>query len=92
MREITGVATAAKPIRRTMPAESLIRLVSGESEQGDATEGKQARLTAAEVAVLRAWIDGGPAWPDGAEPRDTKAHWSLTSLVKPAYGGGDESD
>ncbi len=73
-------------------ASPLIRYVSGEDEEmlmppkkSDAT-----RLTAEQVATLRAWIDAGPAWPDEfAGAADTKPHWSLQPLVKPPVPGSD---
>ena len=67
-------------------ASPLIRYVSGE-EEGMLMPPKKSdvpRLTAEQVATLRAWIDAGPAWPDEfAGAKDTKPHWSLQPLVKP---------
>ena len=60
-------------------AESkLIRMVAG-------LEGKTvmppmgARLTAAEIGMLRAWIDQGAHWSEGRAP-----HWSFVKPVRPA--------
>jgi len=65
----------------------LIRFVSGEDEDMvmPPKKSKKPRLTKAEVAVLRAWIDEGPAWPEefAGTTKDAKPHWSLTPLVKP---------
>ena len=45
----------------------------------------KARLTTAEVAILRAWINEGPSWPDKfAGEKDTAPHWSIKPLVKRA--------
>jgi hypothetical protein len=56
----------------------LIRMVAG-------LEGKPvmppmgARLTAAEIGMLRAWIDQGAKWADGGAP-----HWSFVKPGRPA--------
>ena len=70
----------------------LIRYVSGEDEDMlmPPKKSDKARLTAAEVETLRAWIDAGPAWPDEfAGPKEAKPHWSLQPLVKPAVPRND---
>ena len=69
----------------------LIRYVSGEDAETVMPPKKsdKPRLTAAEVATLRAWIDAGPSWPDEfAGAKDPKPPWSLTPLVKPTVPGG----
>ena len=47
-----------------------------------------ARLTAAEVASIRAWIDEGAKWPAGAAKSATAAarpsHWSFQPVHRPA--------
>ncbi len=65
----------------------LIRYVNGEDEEMlmPPKKSDKRRLTATEVETLRAWIDAGPSWPDEfAGTTDTKPHWSLIPLVKPA--------
>ncbi len=47
------------------------------------------RLSAAQIGVIRAWIDQGAAWPvsaDERDPRFAKAadHWSFKELKRPA--------
>jgi len=45
------------------------------------------RLTAAQVGLLRAWIDQGAVWPDGLDPAgyvDRRNNWSFKAPVKPA--------
>ena len=44
------------------------------------------RLTAAEVGILRAWIDQGANWPDelAGKVEDKRDWWSLKPLAKPA--------
>ncbi|MBL7647667.1 MAG: PSD1 domain-containing protein [Candidatus Hydrogenedentes bacterium] len=43
------------------------------------------RLTPEEVALFRAWIDAGPAWPDelAGALEEQAPHWSLEPLVAP---------
>ena len=62
----------------------LIHMVAGlEKETVMPPEGT--RLTAAEIGLLRAWIDQGCVWPDGADvldPRTERArtHWAFQPL------------
>jgi len=62
----------------------LVQLVAGLDEdrvmppEGD-------RLTAAEIGLLRAWIDQGAAWPADAEAGPVRDnHWSYQPLIRPA--------
>ncbi|MBI2425605.1 MAG: PSD1 domain-containing protein [Candidatus Hydrogenedentes bacterium] len=43
-------------------------------------------LSDIEIALLKAWIDGGPIWPDAfaGTPEDKAPHWSSLPLVQPA--------
>jgi len=68
-------------------ASPLIRYVSGEDEEIFMPPKKSDKpaLSSAEIQMLREWIDAGPTWPDAlAGTNDTRPHWSLTPLVKPA--------
>ncbi len=69
-------------------ASPLIRFVSGEDEEMvmPPKTSPAPRLSAAEVQMLREWIDAGPAWPDAlaGATADGAPHWSLAPLVKPA--------
>ncbi|MEI7459253.1 MAG: PSD1 and planctomycete cytochrome C domain-containing protein [Pirellula sp.] len=58
----------------------LIDYVAGtDPEHVMPPEGK--RLSAEEIGVLRAWIDGGAVWPDShAQPADKNNHWSYQPL------------
>jgi mono/diheme cytochrome c family protein len=70
----------------------LIRYVSGEDEDLLMPPKKSdvARLTAEQITTLRAWIDAGPSWPEEfARAKETKPHWSLQPLVKPALPGAE---
>ena len=61
----------------------LIRLVSG-ADKDAVMPPKGDRLSAAEVATLRAWVDAGAAWPDdGSAAANPADWWSLKALAKP---------
>jgi hypothetical protein len=47
-------------------------------------ESEGSPLTAAEVALLRAWIDQGAKAPNEPIPPDARQHWSFTKPVRPA--------
>ncbi len=67
-------------------AESpLIHLVAGLVEDR-VMPPKGARLTAQEIATLRAWIDAGALWPENTNTNAApeKTWWSLAPLRKPA--------
>ena len=76
-------------------AESLlIRLVAGRDE-GRIMPAKGPRLTAEQIGVLRAWIDQGANWPDGADKSAVAGgsdHWAYKPLTRPAVPqSADES-
>ncbi|HEV3342690.1 MAG TPA: DUF1553 domain-containing protein [Pirellulales bacterium] len=62
---------------------AIIRYVEGTGDLVMPPEGE--RLSAAEVATLRRWIDAGAVWPDkhAGDVRDGKSHWSFQKLVRP---------
>ncbi len=72
-------------------AEShLIKLVAGVNKN-EVMPPKGDRLSAAEVGILRAWIDQGAKWADGAAPSATPGasmqrgdHWSFQPVKRPA--------
>ncbi len=60
----------------------LIRLVSG--VDGKVMPPAGARLTAAEIGVLRAWIDQGAEWPAAVQQTSTakgSSHWAFQQLT-----------
>ncbi|MCE9611842.1 MAG: DUF1553 domain-containing protein [Chthoniobacter sp.] len=68
-------------------AESrLIHLVAGlEADTVMPPKDKGERFTAAQIGLLRAWIDQGASWPDdGKVARVRSDHWSLQPLKTPA--------
>ena len=61
----------------------LIQLVAG-IDPDKVMPPKGERLTAAQVGLLRAWIDQGAVWPDdGKSARTRSEHWSLQPLKAP---------
>ena len=65
----------------------LIRLVTG-TDRDRVMPPKGERLTAAQVAVIRAWIDQGARWPDdGSAGRRAEDWWSFKPLRRPAVPG-----
>ena len=63
----------------------LIKYVIGEMEDSWMPP-KGERLTAAQVAVLRQWIDEGAVWPDGVDKVivvDKRDHWSFKPVTRP---------
>jgi mono/diheme cytochrome c family protein len=64
-------------------ASPLIRLVATPGDQGMPREG--ARLTRAQIAILRGWIDQGAVWPDSASVvlPNRADHWSFKPPVRP---------
>ncbi len=66
-------------------AESRLiqRVAATDADEAMPPEGK--RLSPAEVGVLRAWIDQGAQWPDGADVLDprleqARVHWAFQPL------------
>jgi hypothetical protein len=64
----------------------LVRLVSGTDPELKMPPGRRPPLTAAEVALLRAWIDQGAKWPasETADARAVKSnHWAFQPVRRP---------
>ncbi len=66
----------------------LFRVVAG-LEEGVEMPAEGEKLTAAEIELLKRWIDGGAEWPDdGSEKEDVfKSHWAFRPLVRPELSG-----
>ncbi|MCH2582103.1 MAG: DUF1549 domain-containing protein, partial [Planctomycetes bacterium] len=60
----------------------LIHLVAGTDPKKAMPPGRSKRLTAAEVGVLRAWIDQGLDWPEkfAGENAAGRTHWAFQPL------------
>ncbi len=70
-------------------AESLlIHLVAGTDPKKAMPPGRGKRLTAAEVGVLRAWVDQGIDWPEKFAGEDAagKTHWAFQPLAMASPG------
>ena len=75
-------------------AESYLFKRISSLDKKDMMPPKGERLSAAQVATLRAWIDGGAEMPGAAEARAslrlTTEHWSFQPVKRPAGGSVDE--
>jgi hypothetical protein len=72
--------SAARVILPGKSADSrLIQMVSGTEKKFMPPIGP--RLTAAEIGMLRAWIDEGAPWPAGGER--PAVHWSFRKIERP---------
>ena len=62
----------------------LFRVVAG-MEAGLEMPAEGEKLTAAEIELLKRWIDGGAEWPDdGSEKEDVlNSHWAFKPVVRP---------
>lgn len=61
----------------------LIQFVSGE-DPDNLMPPKDDRLSSAEIATLKAWIDEGALWPDdGSRIEDPRSHWSYRPIARP---------
>ena len=71
--------SAARVIQPGRSADSrLMQMVSGDAKKVMPPVGD--RLTAAQVAMLRAWIDAGAKWPQSSQPA---VHWSIQKVQRP---------
>ncbi len=66
-------------------SESLLIHLVGGLVDGKKMPRKGEPLTAEQIGVLRAWIDQGANWPDGAKPaQDPRlAHWAFKTPARP---------
>jgi mono/diheme cytochrome c family protein len=82
-RALKGGDTGAFILPGRSADSLLIRYVAGLDPDRQMPP-KGERLSAAQVAILRAWIDQGAHWPDTAAGGGAEAAWwSLRPLVKP---------
>jgi mono/diheme cytochrome c family protein len=75
-------------------ASPLIHFVTGEDADllMPPKKSDQARLSETQIAVLRAWIDEGAAWPESAttKTQDPRDWWSLKPIVRPPLSKMDD--
>ena len=86
---LAGGESGHKPIVPGKSAASpLINFVSG-ADPDTKMPPKGEPLSAKDVATLRAWIDQGATWPDGAGVKlaDRREWWSLQPLTRSAVPG-----
>jgi Protein of unknown function (DUF1553)/Protein of unknown function (DUF1549)/Planctomycete cytochrome C len=91
LRSLDGIRKGGKRGPAIVPgrsAESL--LMRAVTRQGELKMPPGGPLPADEIDALRAWIDGGAAWPGSsfAEP----AWWSFKKVVRPPAGPGNPVD
>jgi len=63
-------------------ASPLIRYVAG-SDPKKVMPPTGPRLTAAQVGVLRAWVDQGASWPEAAAQGAAASHWAFRPPIRP---------
>lgn len=77
-----------------VPGDPAKSLLFEQIESGAMPPGKAAKFTAAEVAVLKAWIEGG-ARAEQAAPAEpgpgASAHWAFRAPVRPAVPVGPKA-
>jgi len=73
-----------------IPGDSAKSLLLEQITSGAMPPGKAAKLTPAEVAVVKAWIDGGAATdaPGAAAQFAAPTHWAFRPPVRPAVPPG----
>jgi hypothetical protein len=84
-RALQGGDSGAEIVPGKSAESRLVKLAAGIDEDFGLMppEGKGTRLTAAEIGLLRAWIDQGANWPDDTDGVSTvSAHWSLQPIVR----------
>ncbi|MBI2680136.1 MAG: PSD1 domain-containing protein [Candidatus Solibacter usitatus] len=83
-----GGYSGAVIVPRKSADSRLIQMVAGAVE-GRIMPPAGEKLSAAEIGVLRAWIDQGAVWPAGSTVaatvvRPKSSHWSLQPIQRPA--------
>ncbi|MBX9581061.1 MAG: DUF1549 domain-containing protein, partial [Gemmataceae bacterium] len=66
------------------PADSLLLKLVGGDDPDRVMPPTGERLTAAQVAALRAWVEQGAKWPVGGAAANPADWWSLRPVVKPS--------
>jgi hypothetical protein len=65
----------------------LVQVITATHKEVDPMPKKGERLTAAQVALIKQWIDEGAVWPEAASVKTVAAgkdHWAFKPPVKPA--------
>ena len=81
---LTGGDSGQVILPNQAAASELIHRITSNDED-ERMPPKGVRLSAQQIALLRAWIDQGASWPDGIGAKLTPDHWSFKSIapVKP---------
>ncbi len=72
---------------KSAASEVFKRVVLKEDDEG-AMPPTGDRLTAAQIAKLKAWIDAGAKWPDALANEPKGKHWAFIPPVRPAIPPG----
>jgi hypothetical protein len=83
-RALEGGDSGPAVVPGNAAASRLVRYVAGLGPKGRMPpEGQGRPLTPAQVALLRAWVDQGAKWPDGADILAPSEHWAYRKPVRP---------
>ena len=82
---LQGGKSGAVIVAHDSAASRLIRLVAGVSADKKVMPPAGPRLSAAEVGLLRAWIDQGVEWPESAPVAAVArpSHWAFQKIARP---------
>jgi Protein of unknown function (DUF1553)/Protein of unknown function (DUF1549)/Planctomycete cytochrome C len=86
-RALDGGDSGAEIVPGKSAESRLVKLVAGIDEDFGVMPPKEkgTALSAAQIGLIRAWIDQGAAWPDDAQRADAaKRHWSLQPVMRVA--------
>lgn len=84
-RAIDGGDNGTIIVPGSAAASRLIKIVSGEDDEIGIMppEGEGTPLSAEQVTLLRRWIDGGAAWPEGVTKSTGSSHWAFQPIASP---------
>src|SRR5262249_29173571 len=85
-RALDGGDSGAEIVAGKSAESRLVRVIAGIDEDFGQMppKGKGTPFTAAEVSLVRAWIDQGAKWPDESKlAAAASKHWSLQPVVQP---------
>ena len=80
---LKGGRSGAVIVPHDSAGSRLIRLVAGVSADKKVMPPMGARLTAAEIGLLRAWIDQGVEWPESVTAVSRPSHWAFQKIARP---------
>jgi len=86
-RALEGGDSGAEIVPGKSADSRLVRMIAGIDEEFGRMppDEKGKSLTAAEIGLVRAWIDQGARWPDDSQvAAAATGHWSLQPVIRPA--------